>query len=105
MNTALAQTCSTPSQPVLKKVNMDLEHRKQRDELFALLGWSKLPEPLKDEIEMDVHGFVAELQGQYSSCDPYVRNRRKRVLYWVGCYTEGVCSLETAVSALNGSWL
>lgn len=82
-----------------------VKHTRNEDlnlhEMFELLGWGMLPLELKYAIREDVKGVVDELQGRYSSCDRFVRRRRKRVLYWVECYMEGICRAHTAVEALS----
>ena len=89
-------------EPVLRKALSDAEQEHhQLQEMFRLMGWEELPDALKIEIRDDVAALVDELNGQYSSCDPYVRKRRQSVTYWVDCYLNGICSLETAVDALK----
>ncbi len=88
--------------PLLNRIKK--ESRKEFDEMqqtFELMGWAKLPEELKIEIYNDVKFMVQELKGYFSSCDPYVLRRRETVHYWVSCYQDGVCSLNTAVKALK----
>lgn len=89
-------------EPVLRKVLIEAE-KEHRDlqEVFGLMGWGELPDALKIEIKDDVSAMVDELQGQYSSCDPFVERRRKSVTYWVNCFMDGICSLETAIKALK----
>jgi hypothetical protein len=105
MNTARKITHKKPVgnlEPVLRKVLIEAEqeHRKfQR--MFELMGWGNLPDTLKMEIKDDVSAMVAELKGQYSSCDPHVQRRRKSVTYWVNCYKDDICSLQTAIDALK----
>lgn len=105
MNTAIQTTqknLDTNLEPVLRKVLKDAEQEHRRiQHMFALMGWGDLPDALKMEIKDDVSAMVDELQGQYSSCDPYVERRRQRVVYWVESFREGVCSLDTAVDALH----
>lgn len=89
-------------EPVLRKVFIEAEEEhKELQKMFELMGWSHIPDALKVEIKEDVAAMVNELQGQYSSCDPYVERRRKSVTYWVSCYKDGICSLDTAVKALR----
>lgn len=89
-------------EPVLRKllIEAEQEHR-QLQEVFALMGWANLPDALKVEIKDDVCAMVEELKGRYSSCDPYVQKRRESVTYWVNCYKDGICSLNTAIEALK----
>lgn len=105
MNTAIQtsqKSLDTNLEPVLRKVlkEAEQEHR-ELQHMFKLMGWGDLPDALKMEIKDDVSAMVDELQGQYSSCDPYVERRRQRVVYWVESYRNGVCSLETATEALH----
>lgn len=89
-------------EPVLRKVLIEAEQEhRELQHMFKLMGWSHLPESLKIEIKDDVSAMVAELQGQYSSCDPHVARRRQRVMHWVNSYEDGICSLETAIDALR----
>lgn len=89
-------------EPVLRKVlkEAEKEHR-ELQYMFKLMGWGDLPDALKMEIKDDVAAMVGELQGQYSSCDPYVARRRQRVVHWVESYRDGICSLETAIESLH----
>ncbi len=87
--------------PVLEKAYKEAKQTDQKlHEMFELLGWGLLPLELKYAIRADVQGIVDELKGRYASCDPFVQKRRKRVLYWVDCYMNGVCSAETATEML-----
>jgi len=89
-------------EPVLQQLLTEAreEHRRLQ-EMFRLMGWQDLPDRLKMEIKDDVSAIVEELEGQYSTCDPFVLKRRARVDYWVNCFQDGVCSLETALEALS----
>lgn len=89
-------------EPLLRKAFIEAEQEhKELQEIFALMGWEDLPDALKVEIKDDVSSMVDELQGQYSSCDPYVKKRRQSVTYWVNCYKDGICSLNTAIESLK----
>jgi len=105
MNTATTITHQQPAtnlQPVLRKVLKEAEHEhRQLQKMFELMGWGELPDALKMEIKDDVSAMVDELNGQYSSCDPYVARRRKRVVHWVNSFLDGICSLQTAIDALR----
>lgn len=93
---------NTNMEPVLRKVLIEAEQEhRELQQMFKLMGWSHLPDSLKIEIKDDVAAMVAELQGQYSSCDPYVARRRRSVMYWVNCYEDDICSLQTAIEALR----
>jgi len=89
-------------EPLLSKVLQEAEQEHQKlQRVFSLMGWSNLPDILKIEIKDDVSAMVNELKGQFSSCDPYVKKRRESVTYWVNCYQDGICSLDTAIKALK----
>ena len=89
-------------EPVLRKVLIEAEQEhRELQEMFGLMGWGDLPDALKMEIKDDVSAMVDELQGQFSSCDPYVKKRRESVTYWVSCFQDGICSLATAIDALK----
>lgn len=90
------------AEPLLKRL-LDEAKKEEKDvrEVLALMGWGALPEELAIEIKEDIRAFRQELEGVYSSCDPFVQKRRQRVDYWVRLYLAGDCSLETAVSALR----
>jgi|SRR5690625_4052521 len=96
------QQITTNMEPVLRSVlkKAEREHR-ELQKMFGLMGWGDLPDALKIEIKEDVSAMLDELRGHYSSCDPHVDRRRKRVTYWVTCYRDGICSLQTAVEALR----
>ena len=89
-------------EPVLRKVLIEAEQEhRELQQMFGLMGWGDLPDALKMEIKDDVSAMVNELQGQFSSCDPYVKKRRASVTYWVNCFQDGICSLATAIDALK----
>jgi len=88
--------------PLLARISSESEREYQElQQVFSLLGWHEVPDALKFEIYDDVRAMVEELQGSYSSCDPYVRNRRNRVHYWVQSFLDGNTSLNTAMEALK----
>ena len=88
--------------PLLARISNESEREYQElQQVFSLLGWHEVPDVLKVEIYDDVRAMVKELQGSYSSCDPYVRNRRNRVHYWVQSFLDGNTSLNTAIEALK----
>ncbi len=83
---------------------IDAESAKEIAEInaaFEVMGWNDLPFELKIEIYSDVKFMVQELNGYYSTCDPFVKKRRNSVHYWVSCYQDGICSLQTAISVLK----
>lgn len=89
-------------EPVLRKVLIEAEKEHNHlQEMFRLMGWGNLPDKLKIEIKGDVAAMVDELNGQYSTCDPNVLRRRRSVTYWVNCYQDGICSLQTAIESLR----
>jgi len=88
--------------PILAKLSKEArEEHSKLQKVFEIMGWGDLPDVLKIEIESDVMAMVDELEGQYSTCDPFVLKRRERVIYWVESYHDGICSLQTAVDALK----
>lgn len=88
--------------PLLNRIKKESKQEFQEmQQAFDLLGWGELPDELKIEIYDDVKFMVEELKGYFSSCDPYVLNRRNSVHYWVSCYQDNICSLDTAVKALK----
>ena len=84
----------------LKSNESEWEYQ-ELQQVFKLLGWHKVPDILKVEIYDDVRVMLEELRGNYSSCDPYVHNRRNRVHYWVQSFLDGNSSLKTAIEALK----
>ena len=90
------------AEPLLRRVLLEAENEhRQFEDAFRLLGWDQLPENLKLAIRDDVKAYADELTGKYSTCDPYVFRRRKSVAFWVNCYQENICSLDTAVKSLE----
>lgn len=88
--------------PVLKRIQQEsIEEYNEMQQAFNLMGWGGLPDALKIEIHEDVKFMVEELKGRFSSCDPFVKNRRNSIHYWVSCYQDGICSLEAAIKALK----
>lgn len=88
-----------------RRLMMILEQESDQTEVFALLGWDDLPQSLKEAVRLDMEAYRDELLGLYSSCDKGVKNRRKRVSYWIKAYREGICSEETALNALSETTL
>lgn len=88
--------------PVLHRIQQEsIEEYNEMQQAFNLLGWGNLPDELKIEIHQDVKFMVEELKGRFSSCDAFVKRRRESIHYWVSCFQDGVCSLETAIKALK----
>lgn len=77
------------------------ESGSELNRMFNLMGWANLPDPLKDEIVFDVATFVNELKGNYSTIDPAIDKRRKRVTYWINAYRDGICTLDTAITGVR----
>lgn len=102
MKTTAHRQTKQRMEPVLRKVlaEAEIEHRQQQL-MFELMGWGELPEELKIEIKDDVKFYADELEGLYSSCDPYVQRRRESVHFWVHSYMDGLCTLDTAVRSLR----
>ncbi|MEX0770967.1 MAG: hypothetical protein WD035_09555 [Balneolaceae bacterium] len=89
-------------EPVLTKVLAEAEHdHDELENMFKLMGWENLPVDLKIEIKEDVKSHIDELNGFYSTCDPFVQRRRESVDFWVRSYQDGICTLDTAVKALR----
>ena len=88
--------------PILQKAAKQArkEHRALQH-TFEMMGWGALPDRLKIEIKDDVTAMVDELKGQYSTCDTHVLRRRNSIVYWVQCYQDRICSLQTAIDALK----
>lgn len=99
----LPQTTKTvDTKPLLQSIFLEAQQEYQQlEEVFDIMGWGNLPDVLKIEIKDDVVAMVDELEGRYSTCDPFVLNRRERVCYWVDMVQSGVCSLDTAIQALR----
>ncbi|MCC5926296.1 MAG: hypothetical protein JJU41_07005 [Bacteroidetes bacterium] len=99
--------------PVLRSVDAHLvkkSHRRnplliETEDIFSLMGWAEIPEKLKLTIAIDMIGFRDEVAGLFSTRNPNVLNRRKRIYYWVNEYLQGNCSLQNAVDALKVSYM
>jgi len=88
--------------PLLKRIKKEsLIEYNEMQQTFVLMGWGELPDDLKFEIYNDVKFMVQELKGMYSSCDPFVENRRNTVHFWVNSFKDGICTLETAITAVK----
>ncbi len=74
---------------------------KESRDILEWMGWSGIPDSMKLVIAIDMIGFRDELNGLYSTRDPFVLARRKSVYYWVNQYLNGSCSFETAVHSLK----
>ena len=107
MNTAL--TLSNPADHLksteisenIRRLSLITESRIDESDVFALFGWNELPDSLKDAIRSDMEAYRDELLGLYSTCDNGVKNRRKSVSYWIRAYMDGICTEQTAQTALK----
>lgn len=73
------------------------------DSIFHLFGWQELPESIKNVIRPDLNAYQEEVNGNYSTNDPFVCQRRQSVRYWVEMYLGNMASEETVVKALSPS--
>ncbi len=96
------KSASLKTEPVLYSIfhKAETEYR-QIEQMFLMLGWGRLPAELKLAIEDDVKGYIDELHGTYCTSCPLVQRRRESIDFWVSSYTDGVCTLDTAVDALK----
>jgi hypothetical protein len=74
---------------------------KESRDILDWMGWSGIPDSMKLVIAIDMIGFRDELNGWYSTRDPYVLARRRSVYYWVNQYLNGNCTTETAEQSLQ----
>lgn len=101
MNSALKiQSLPKPIELIKKDPVKETEIESAVKELYSLLGWNTLPERLQRAVYQDVQSFSNELVFNYSSYDVEIRERKKRVHYWIGQYKAGNCTEETAVEML-----
>lgn len=102
MKSLVKKTRINHLEPVLRKALIDAENdHRELEQMFELMGWENLPDELKFEIKDDVKSYTDELNGFYSSCDPFVLRRRESVDFWIRSYVDGICTLDTAVKALR----
>ncbi len=88
--------------PLLKRIKKEsASEYLEMQQTFELMGWGNLPDELKIEIYNDVKFMVQELKGMYSTCDPFVENRRNTVHFWISSFQDGICSLEAAIKAVK----
>jgi hypothetical protein len=69
-------------------------------ELYHLLGWGDLSPAIKKVVEPDIHDYVSTIINE----EPVVaaqEQRRRRIVYWIDAYRSGMCSEQTALSALE----
>lgn len=110
--TAQPAPAAAPSHPAAASPNtrqdplLEQAARSQNDlrDVLGLLGWDDLPVRLLLAVFDDLTAFALELKGEYASVCPFVRQRRKSVDHWIACWKEGLCSLDTAVQALQPVW-
>lgn len=101
-NTAQTSPLNLFVAPLLKRIKKEsATEYLEMQQAFELMGWGELPDTLKIEIYNDVKFMVQELKGLYSSCDPFVENRRNTVHFWVSSFQDGICTLEAAIKALK----
>ncbi len=68
-------------------------------ELYHLLGWGDLSAALKELVEPDIHDYVSTIINE----EPVIaaqEQRRRRIVYWIDAFRSGICSEQTAISAL-----
>jgi hypothetical protein len=68
-------------------------------ELYHLLGWGDLSRAIKELVEPDIHDYVSTIINE----EPVLaaqEQRRRRIVYWIDAYRSGMCSEQTALSAL-----
>ncbi len=87
-----------------QRLKLIFEQHADNTDVFELIGWEGLPDSIKDTIKPDLEAYRSELLGLYSACGEGVKNRRKRVSYWVKAYRDGYCSEQTAADALAGTY-
>lgn len=69
-------------------------------EMYHLLGWGDLSPALKELVEPDIHDYVSTMINE----EPVVaaqEQRRRRIVYWIDAFRNGMCSEQTALSALS----
>jgi hypothetical protein len=68
-------------------------------ELYHLLGWGDLSSAIKELVEPDIHDYVSTIINE----EPVLaaqEQRRRRIVYWIDAFRSGMCSEQTALSAL-----
>jgi hypothetical protein len=68
-------------------------------ELYHLLGWGDLSPALKVLVEPDIHDYVSTIINE----EPVVaaqEQRRRRIIYWIDAFRSGMCTEQTALTAL-----
>lgn len=69
-------------------------------EMYHLLGWGDLSPNLKKLVEPDIHDYVSTMLND----EPVVaaqEQRRRRIVYWIDAFRTGLCSEQTAITALS----
>lgn len=68
-------------------------------EMYHLLGWGNLSQAFKDLVEPDIHDYISTMLNE----EPILaaqEQRRRRIVYWIDAFRNGMCSEQTALSAL-----
>jgi hypothetical protein len=101
MATALKiQSYQKPIELIKKEASKEAEILKGTQDVFELLGWNTLPERLQSAVYNDVQSFSNELVYNYSTIDTQIKERKKRIYYWIGQFKAGHCSEDTVVEML-----
>lgn len=69
-------------------------------DLYHMLGWDELSDAFKRLVEPDIHDYVTSI----INAEPVVaaqEQRRRRIVYWIDAFRTGMCSEQTALSALS----
>jgi hypothetical protein len=69
--------------------------------VLSLLGWTQLPISLLSVLSSDLDLWKMELEQGYMTTDQQTIKSRARIRYWVNAYTQGLCSLRTAIEMLS----
>ena len=104
MSTALAlhgeQKAENKARKKARLKSVDIP-KTDKSEVLEMLGWARMPAALISAIDKDLEEFVREFKGHYSTVDERIRQRRDRIQYWMNNYKNGICSLDTAYSAMT----
>jgi hypothetical protein len=99
--------------PILRSVKNDVTTTPKKknplllesNEIFELMGWSALPDSVKLTVAIDMIGFRDEICGLFTTSDPKVLTRRKRIHYWVNSFLDGLSTEQDVNEALKVSYL
>ena len=94
------QTLPKPFELIKKDESTENELNQLSAEVITLLGWDSLPERIKTTIFNDIRSFSNELMFNYTQINQEIRDRKKRIYYWIGQFKAGNCTEETAVEML-----